>query len=221
MSDADQYQQWANHYDRERPPHTFLEEKLVLQLLDPKSQDRILDAACGTGRYAQYCLNFGALVAGCDISLGMLKMARHKLPALVFSQADLNFKLPYGNAEFNKIVCSLSIRYVENLRSCFSEFRRLLNGNGLLVITTIHPEMDWTTYQRSTPSTVDVDASARIFDYRRDSFERVAAETGFSVQSFDEIFADESIEHLLTPKSFESQNGKKYVQVFSFRAADD
>ncbi len=221
MSNADRYQDWANHYDRERPPHTYLEENTVLQLLSPKSKDRILDAACGTGRYAKLCTEFGAKAAGCDISADMLNIARLKLPTVEFSEADLNLKLPYGDAQFDKIVCSLSIRYVENLQSCFSEFRRLLINHGILIVTTIHPEMDWKTYERSTPSTVDVDATARIFDYRRDSFERVASETGFTLQSFNEISADRSIERLLTAKSFESQNGKKYVQAFSFRVADD
>ena len=46
------YDRWAMYYDADPNPHTSLEHQDVLNLLAVKKNEKILDAACGTGKYA-------------------------------------------------------------------------------------------------------------------------------------------------------------------------
>lgn len=54
MSDRtrDAYDRWAKTYDAEPNPHIFMEQEDVVALVDPRPGGVILDAACGTGKYA-------------------------------------------------------------------------------------------------------------------------------------------------------------------------
>lgn len=45
------YDRWAGSYDSDPNPQTALEEADVLEVLAKLPPGRVLDAACGTGRY--------------------------------------------------------------------------------------------------------------------------------------------------------------------------
>ena len=59
-----------------------LEEPAVRRILDALPCGVALDAACGTGRHAEFLLQQGHQVVGVDTSQDMLAVARKKLPIL-------------------------------------------------------------------------------------------------------------------------------------------
>ena len=60
----------------------------VLELLDPKPGERILDLGCGTGHLTEKIAEAGADVVGVDRSPEMVKQAHEQYPALRFEVMD-------------------------------------------------------------------------------------------------------------------------------------
>src|SRR5882724_8673623 len=89
-------------------------EALAGRLIRPGAFDvrgckRILDAACGNGRYSKFLLKHAdpdALLTSFDLSPKMLlrAQARLKNPRVTHAVADLT-RLPYADGTFDAIVC--------------------------------------------------------------------------------------------------------------------
>jgi len=97
---------------------------------------RALDLACGTGKSTLPLLARGYTVLGCDISEGMIREARLKLPELAdaFSVADMR-ELP-DLGEFDLVLClDDAINYLLSdgeLEATFTGVRRVLAPEGIL-----------------------------------------------------------------------------------------
>ncbi len=89
------HQRWdADLYD---DSHAFVwrHGASLVELLDPKAGERILDLGCGTGHLTARIAARGANVVGLDHSAEMLAEARTAYPALQFIQGDArDFSLP-------------------------------------------------------------------------------------------------------------------------------
>jgi trans-aconitate methyltransferase len=60
----------------------------LVDLLQPKAGERILDIGCGTGHLAAQIADTGALMTGTDRSPDMIRQAREKYPQLRFEVMD-------------------------------------------------------------------------------------------------------------------------------------
>lgn len=93
-----QKSQWnAQLYDDK---HSFVWKRAsgLIELLDAKPGERILDLGCGTGHLTAQIAATGAEVAGIDASPNMIQQARAKYPALKFEVMDArnpNFPQPF------------------------------------------------------------------------------------------------------------------------------
>src|SRR5580692_4645049 len=70
--------------------HSFVWKKAgdLVDLLDPRPGERILDIGCGTGHLTSEIAERGADVTGLDASLSMIAQARQNYPKLKFVLAD-------------------------------------------------------------------------------------------------------------------------------------
>jgi len=70
--------------------HAFVFERGegVVELLDPRPDERILDLGCGTGHLTHEIASTGADVVGLDASAEMIETAREAYPDLRFVRAD-------------------------------------------------------------------------------------------------------------------------------------
>src|SRR5208337_944012 len=83
-----QESQWnAGLYDDK---HSFVWKMAagLLELLEAKSGERILDLGCGTGHLTSQIAATGAVVVGIDRSTEMIQQAREKYPALRYEVMD-------------------------------------------------------------------------------------------------------------------------------------
>jgi len=152
------YDRWAASYD-DHDPSTEIDEPLLLELAGPLEGCRVLDVACGTGRYARLLQRAGAKVIGIDVSRGMLGRA-HSLRVLQ-ARSD---RLPFAERSFDLVSCGLLFDHLRELRPTLREMARVARQR--VVISTIHPAM-----LELTGATVD----APTYLHSLDALERDAA----------------------------------------------
>ena len=123
--------------DVEETHRAFVERFLLLLPAD----GRVLDAACGTGKYFDMVIDSGRPLVGVDHSGAYLSNARAKFPQVVTEKHDLQ-DLPYGN-EFDGVMCVDAMEFVppEDWPVVLARFRRALRPEGWLYLTVeIVPE---------------------------------------------------------------------------------
>ena len=140
---ADAYDEFAATYTEEvesSPYNADLEFPGTTDLIPDVSGKRILDAGCGTGAYTEWLLEQGAEVVGVDASEGMLDRARERVGDRArFRQVDLEDSLDFADESFDGVVSALVLGYIADWEAVFSEFARLLEPGGFVVVSTKHP----------------------------------------------------------------------------------
>ena len=102
--------------------------------------EKIVDVACGTGDMSAFWLKRAneknieiEKIVGVDPSVGMLGVAREKLPHIEFLEGEAT-KLPFEDNSIDFISITYGIRNVVEREKAFAEFSRVLKPDGLLII---------------------------------------------------------------------------------------
>ncbi|MFM6971807.1 MAG: bifunctional demethylmenaquinone methyltransferase/2-methoxy-6-polyprenyl-1,4-benzoquinol methylase UbiE [Rhodoluna sp.] len=107
--------------------------KIVRKNLNPKSGQKILDLAAGTGASsAAFALPGVKVVAG-DFSEGMLAVGRVRHPEIEFVFADAT-ALPFADGEFDTVTISFGLRNVVDVEKALMEMHRVTKPGGSIVI---------------------------------------------------------------------------------------
>ena len=142
MSVREGYAEWSKQYDEEANPLIALEEPVMLELIGDVKGLEVLDAACGTGRYALRFAEAGARVCGVDATEEMLACARRKGvergAAIDFTVGNLS-ALPFEDESFDLVVSALALCHIPDLGPVMREFARVLRPGGRVVISDFHP----------------------------------------------------------------------------------
>lgn len=213
------YDLWASQYDADPNPQIQLEFDDVLSLIDPQPNQSILDAACGTGRYARILLQRGANVIGVDFSDQMLAIAREKNPSIRFINADLQKPLDFESGVFDKILCAQALKHLPDLEPVFKEFARVLKTGGHFVFSVTHPDMDWDGYELADqdPNRFKLTQHADIHHHKFSHYFQAIELAGFTVDRIVQIPVSEKIRPLLTPQSYLKVKGR--FQILAMRLA--
>ena len=140
VSTVTAYEQLSAGYDAHAGGGLFAaDEPVVAECLSGRSPGVALDAACGTGRFAEFLAGRGHQVIGVDSSPGMLAHARRRVPGGEFRVAALD-RLPLTDDCVDVIVCALALVHVPRLQPVLAEFARVLRPGGDLVISDVHHE---------------------------------------------------------------------------------
>jgi SAM-dependent methyltransferase len=141
VSSVAAYEQQAAGYDAEAGGGLFAaDEPVVAEYLADRAPGVALDAACGTGRFAEFLARRGHQVIGVDSSPDMLARARQRVPAGEFHVAELE-QLPLPDDSVDVVVCALALVHVARLQPVLAEFGRVLRPGGDLVISDVHHEL--------------------------------------------------------------------------------
>jgi SAM-dependent methyltransferase len=147
MTKANDYDGFGDVYAEENETginNAYYERPAMLALAGDVSGRRILDAGCGAGPLSAALRGRGAVVSGFDKSPRMLDLARHRLgPDADLREHDLADPLPYADAEFDDVVASLSLHYLEDWGPTLGEFRRVLKPGGRFIMSTNHPTAEY------------------------------------------------------------------------------
>jgi len=103
----------------------------LVDVLDPRAGERILDAGCGTGHLTAELAKSGADVIGVDSSPEMLGQARQNYPALQFALADLT-DLRFTE-RFDAVFSNAVLHWVKDAEAAVASFARVLKPGGRFV----------------------------------------------------------------------------------------
>ena len=140
ISVADGYTRWAPLYDDSPNPLLAREERYLLPLLGDVRKKKILDLACGTGRWLEkLAAHCPTSCAGIDCSPAMLDVGRRK--QLLAGKLALGACecLPFATGWFDLSICSFALGHFRNLETIAAEAARVSHAGGDLFITDLHP----------------------------------------------------------------------------------
>ena len=142
---ADHYDGFAASYARTNETGLFnahYARPAMIRLAGDVRGRRVLDAGCGSGPLAEDLRAGGAVVSGFDASPAMLELARERLGDDVdLRLADLGKPLPYADGEFDDVVVSLVLHYLQDWTGPLAELRRVLRPGGRLLLSVNHPRI--------------------------------------------------------------------------------
>ncbi len=141
VSVAEGYRRWAASYDSTPNPLLACEERHLLTLLPDIRNKRVLDLACGTGRWlARLAVRGAAIGLGIDCSTAMLEVARRK-PVLAERLVGGTCEaLPFRSSTFDLVICSFALEHMRDLDAIARELARITNSRAEIFITGLHPE---------------------------------------------------------------------------------
>lgn len=107
-----------------------LRVKPILKALDLKEGERLLDAGCGYGFFAQYCK--GTDYTGIDFDTGRIELARKRraeYPLEKFQIGDAT-KLSFPDKSFDKVICYGLLHHLSDAdaENCLKELSRVSTG---------------------------------------------------------------------------------------------
>ncbi|MCU4741947.1 class I SAM-dependent methyltransferase [Natronoglomus mannanivorans] len=106
------------------------EKRAVLEAIEPLEDRRVLEIACGTGRFTTMIADRGADVVGLDISAAMLQQGREKARAagvsdrLEFLRGDAG-RLPFPDDHFDTVIAMRFFHLADDPEAFLSEMRRV------------------------------------------------------------------------------------------------
>jgi ubiquinone/menaquinone biosynthesis C-methylase UbiE len=164
VSVGEGYARWAASYDQNPNPLLALEERYLLPLLPKVSGERVLDLACGTGRWLERLSSAGpALGIGIDLSPAMLSVAGEKTAIRGrLARADC-LKLPLRNTSFDLAICSFALGHVGEFTELAKECWRVLAGSADLFISELHPgayHAGWRTGFRDQQGPLQIESTS-------------------------------------------------------------
>ncbi|HYY11576.1 MAG TPA: demethylmenaquinone methyltransferase [Kineosporiaceae bacterium] len=120
--------------------------KAVVEALDMRPGERLLDLAAGTGTSTEPFTDAGVLAVPCDFSLGMLKVGRRRRADLPFTAGDAT-RLPFADAAFDAVTISFGLRNVGDPAAALAEMRRVTRPGGRLVVCEFS-QPTWSPFRR-------------------------------------------------------------------------
>jgi demethylmenaquinone methyltransferase/2-methoxy-6-polyprenyl-1,4-benzoquinol methylase len=105
----------------------------VVQMVDPRPGEMVLDLAAGTGTSSEPFASAGATVVPCDFSLGMLQVGKEHRPDLPFTAGD-GMSLPFADDTFDAVTISFGLRNIHDPVQGLRELLRVTRRGGRIVV---------------------------------------------------------------------------------------
>jgi len=131
-------------YERELVPAVFGPwAPILVELAHPRTGERVVDIACGTGivaRIAAARVGPTGAVAGVDLNPGMLSVARSVAATNSQPGAPIQWleasadKLPFPDGLFDVVYCQLGLQFFADRAAALREMRRVLGAKGRLAL---------------------------------------------------------------------------------------
>lgn len=124
----------------------YLIEPATERLLALKPGERVLDIACGAGRFARRIAALGAIVIAIDHAERFLNRARERttenierIEYLRLDASDPLALMSLGEESFDAAVCTMALMDMSSITPLISSLPRILKPQGRFVFSVVHP----------------------------------------------------------------------------------
>lgn len=152
--------------------------RAILDALDLRAGDRLLEVGCGGGLLLRDALAMGATAAGVDHSQEMVELAHQRAPAAHVVNGSAT-ALPFTDGAFTALAMSVVFFFLPDPEAALTEARRVLEPSGRVAIYTTSASL------RGTPAAPEPLASHSHF-YTADELLLLATAAGFQDAAVDE-----------------------------------
>jgi ubiquinone/menaquinone biosynthesis C-methylase UbiE len=105
----------------------------AFEFLKTPSNDKLLDAGCGTGFFSNLAFLKGMNVIGIDASPPLIEQAKKRNTSINFLTGEME-ELPFDDDTFDVVCAFNSIQYAESVKNAILESKRVLKEKGKLII---------------------------------------------------------------------------------------
>lgn len=124
--------QWNADLYKEKHAFVFEYGNSLIDWLQPKAGENILDLGCGTGELTAQLAESGAQITGIDAAAAMIESARKHFPGIEFEIADATtFSLPQ---QFDGIFSNATLHWVREKEKAIGRMYAQLKTGGRLTI---------------------------------------------------------------------------------------
>lgn len=123
---------WDSALYEDRHSFVWKDGQPLIDLLEPKLGDRVLDLGCGTGHLTAQIAARGADATGLDSSASMIAQARQNFPRLRFALDDaraFRFEVP-----FNAVFSNAALHWIPEAEKVIASVRENLAPGGRFVL---------------------------------------------------------------------------------------
>jgi ubiquinone/menaquinone biosynthesis C-methylase UbiE len=109
------FDRWRRLYSRSRLLGSLQER--ALEALELRSDDRLLDVACGAGKLVRAAAPRVARAVGADLSSGMIEEANRRTDEATRAEHGIEFvvapsdRMPFGDGEFTAVVTTTALHH--------------------------------------------------------------------------------------------------------------
>ena len=125
------FDRWRWIYSRSRLLGSL--QRTALEVLDLRSDDRLLDVACGSGKLVRAAAPAVERAVGADLSPGMIESARRHAGGIEFVVAPAD-ELPFADGEFTAVITTTAFHHFADPQGSVNEMARVVAPGGRLVI---------------------------------------------------------------------------------------
>jgi len=112
--------------------------RIVLEFLEPRASDRMLDVATGPGHTAAAFAPFVRLAVATDLAAGMIREARRQFASRAIANAVVLVTdaeaLAFRDGSFDAVTCRIAPHHFADIRAFAREAARVLAPGGRLVL---------------------------------------------------------------------------------------
>jgi ubiquinone/menaquinone biosynthesis C-methylase UbiE len=174
--------------------------RLIIENINPKDGEKILDLGCGTGYYLFLLSNLSLKLqlTGLDNDKRALEEAKASLSKSISYILSDSHKLPFKNNTFDKIIASEVLEHLRDDQKAIQEVYRILKPGGVFVISTpsINYPFFWDPINWLTQRILRTHIKSGFFSgiwyghvrlYKKEELESKFIRAGFKILSSSEL----------------------------------
>jgi SAM-dependent methyltransferase len=193
--------------DNDDPNRTLLLDPVMLRMCGDVAGKRVLDLACGEGRFSRMLVERGARCVGVDLIEQMARTARDRDESANQYAVGDAARIPVRDSSFDVVVSYVTMVDFPDFRSAISEIGRVLRPGGRLVVSNLGfvtanalPTSGWVRDEKGMRKYYAIDryadegakwyewAGIRIENYHRplSAYMTAYLEAGLTLREFEE-----------------------------------